>query len=286
MAARPTKLPKWAVERSRRISAALAEQAERGTAPWMIERTPGERSLPCDLRTGERFKTAVAIQLESVAAARGYYDRRWGTIERIWGLGGRRRRGQAPVEALRVKVGFGKFNANVIRLFNVQQTAGLNDDHLAYPVPRHLAGRERLDRTVAASGVTIEHSGGVAAYYDLARDRVVLPHPDRFRDPLAYYRMALHEIGHRTGRPARLNRSSLVRGIERGPDSMAWAREELQAEIASMAVGDRLGIGHDPRRHAGYADRWAKLLREDPVDILRACYRADQTVHLLRFKYQ
>ena len=116
----------------------------------------------------------------------------------------------------------------------------------------------------------------MAAYYDLRRDLVVVPHRDRFRDPLAYYR---------TGHADRLNRSSLVRRIERGPDSAAWAREELQAEIASMMVGDRLGIGHDPRRHAGYAGRWAKLLREDPVDILHACYRADQTARRLLFGY-
>ncbi|BAJ83025.1 hypothetical protein ACMV_P1_02290 (plasmid) [Acidiphilium multivorum AIU301] len=54
--------------------------------------------------------------------------------------------------------------------------------------------------------------------------------------------------GHATGHPSRLNRPDL--GTPFG--SEAYAREELRAEIASLMIADKLGIGHDPGQHAAY----------------------------------
>ena len=116
----------------------------------------------------------------------------------------------------------------------------------------------------------IEHTGENRAYYDLHRDRVLLPFKEQFPSGPAYYQSALHELGHWTGYPSRLDRRTLVQGIEHGYSSHAYAREELRAEISSMMTGDRLDIGHDPSRHASYEDSWIQRLREDPRELYRA----------------
>jgi antirestriction protein ArdC len=58
--------------------------------------------------------------------------------------------------------------------------------------------------------------------------------------------------------------------------SEGYAKEELRAEIASLMIGDRLSIGHDPGQHAAYVGSWIKALQEDPKEILRAARDADK----------
>ena len=108
------------------------------------------------------------------------------------------------------------------------------------------------------------------------RDRIELPDPERFASRQAYYRTAIHEVGHWTGHPSRLNRPTLAGGLAGGLGSREYAREELRAEIHSYLTGCRLGLGHDPSRHAGFAAEWAKALREDPREIYQAAYGAER----------
>ena len=56
----------------------------------------------------------------------------------------------------------------------------------------------------------------------------------------AYTHTALHELGHATGHPSRLNRLTLV--DHKGFGSETYAREELRAEIAAMMTGEQLGV--------------------------------------------
>ena len=56
--------------------------------------------------------------------------------------------------------------------------------------------------------------------------------------------------------------------------SVGYAKEEFRAAIASLMVGDQLGIGHDPGQHAAYVKSW--VLKEDPKEILRAARDADK----------
>jgi hypothetical protein len=58
--------------------------------------------------------------------------------------------------------------------------------------------------------------------------------------------------------------------------SDGYAKEELRAGIASLMLGDRLGIGHDPGQHISYTDGWVKVLQDDPTEILRAARDADR----------
>ena len=78
--------------------------------------------------------------------------------------------------------------------------------------------------------------------------------------------------GHATGHPSRLNRPDL--GTPFG--SEAYAREELRAEIASLMIADKLGIGHDPGQHAAYVGSWIKALQQEPREIFRAAADAEK----------
>jgi antirestriction protein ArdC len=71
--------------------------------------------------------------------------------------------------------------------------------------------------------------------------------------------------------------ASICTGISRTPSAAsALPKEELRAEIASLMIGDELGIGHDPGQHAAYVKSWVQVLKEDPKEILRASRGADE----------
>ncbi|WP_140410188.1 zincin-like metallopeptidase domain-containing protein, partial [Escherichia coli] len=86
-----------------------------------------------------------------------------------------------------------------------------------------------------------------------------------------YYATALHELGHWTGHASRLDRD-----LAHPFGSEGYAKEELRAEIASMIMGDELGIGHDPSQHVAYVKSWIKALQDDPLEIFRAAADAEK----------
>ena len=93
---------------------------------------------------------------------------------------------------------------------------------------------------IAASGADFR-IGGDQAFYVPSEDFIRIPQAADFTDTINWYRTAFHELGHWTGHPSRL-----ARDLEHPFGSEAYAKEELRAEIASMIMGDELGIGHDP----------------------------------------
>ena len=125
-----------------------------------------------------------------------------------------------------------------------------------------------------ASGVRIDHVAGDRAYYNLKDDRVVLPERSQFASQDAYTHTALHELGHATGHPSRLNRPTLVGHGGFGSDT--YARDELRAEIAAMMTGEKLGVGHEPRHGTAYVGSWVKALENDPREIRAAAVDAQR----------
>ena len=85
--------------------------------------------------------------------------------------------------------------------------------------------------------------------------------------PLCRYRHKSHWTGHA---------SRLDRDLAHPFGSEGYAKEELRAEIASMIVGDELGIGHDPGQHAAYVGSWIKALQDAPLEIFRASSDAEK----------
>ena len=122
----------------------------------------------------------------------------------------------------------------------------------------------------------IRHVEGDRAYYRLKADEIVLRKWEQFSSATHYYQTALHEVGHATGHPERMNRESLIEGIKAGFGSESYAREELRAEISAMMTGEKIGIGHDPSRGAAYVESWIEALQEDPREIRRAAADAQR----------
>ena len=288
-------------EYHRRFAEAIIEQIRQGTAPWQKPWGPGERVLPANLDTGRAYAGGNSVHLAAVQQARGYADVRWGTYRQIQGRGGQVRKGERGTRILsfqdhrRVVVTdergqpvrdeegrrvyrLERLPTPVVRqytVFNAEQADGLppRPQPAAHPLWKV---HQQAERVLEGSGVPVRHVPGDRAFYNLNQDEIILPGRAQFPSANHYYQTALHELGHSTGHPERMNRATLIEGIRDGFGSQAYAREELRAEISAMMTGERVGVGHDPSRGAAYVRGWIAALEEDPREIRRAAADAQQ----------
>lgn len=287
---------------AQRIADQLITQLEAGTAPWQKPWAPGEQILPHNAVSGRPYRGSNAIALMLEGQSRGFSDPRWLTYRQAQGIGGQVRKGekgtlirfykfegQEPVlgadgqptrgadgQVVTQRVRYDRPQMFSAIVFNGDQCNGLPP--LAPTVVMPEAQRHaRAEALLAATGADIRHDQGDRAFYRPATDSIHLPPTGQFSSPDAYYATALHEVGHWTGHPSRLDRD-----LSHPFGSAGYAREELRAEIASLMVGQELEIGHDPGQHAAYVQSWIQALREDPTEILRACADAERiTKHVL-----
>ena len=274
------------------VAEKLIQQLKEGTAPWQKPWVPGESGafLPYNPVTGNRYKGINSIYLLS----QDRDDQRWMTYKQAAGLGGQVRKGEKGTG-----IQYWKFTEEhikkddngkpvldsegnpvkeVVRLerprgffaivFNGEQIDGLppiqKQEHTWDPI-------ERAEGILSGSGADIHHNGGSRAFYRPLTDSIHLPDKGQFPSAENYYATALHELGHWSGHEDRLNRD-LVHPF----GSEGYAKEELRAEIASMILGDELGIGHDPSQHAAYVGSWIKALNDDSMEIFRAAADAEK----------
>jgi putative DNA primase/helicase len=284
-----------------RVAEKLIEQLEQGTAPWQRPWEGGQPSsfMPVNPTTGKRYKGINAMFL----MAQGYSDQRWLTYKQAEAAGAQVRKGERGTS-----VQYWKFHEEVIRrddagqpvldatgqpatysfelerprvffatVFNGEQIDGL-------PELQRTAVQwdplERAEHILRASGAAISHSSQPRAYYQASSDRIHLPEKALFSAPSGYYATALHELGHWTGHNSRLDRD-----LSHPFGSEGYAKEELRAEIASMILGDELGIGHDVTQHAAYVASWIKVLKDDPLEIFRASADAEKILgHVMSYE--
>ena len=289
-------MAKWqekADEYHEQFAARIIKALEEGTAPWQKPWKPGERILAHNFGSGRDYRGGNALYLALTGLERGDADLRWGGYRQIQEDGGHVRKGQKGTPILyvdfnrrqtardeqgkpvrdeegRPQVEWVKRDRPLVKLhhvFNVEETEGLQLRSLATAGPEW-EGHERAEALIKASGVRVDHVAGDRAYYSLKADRVVLPERSQFPSQDAYTHTALHELGHATGHPDRLNRPTLVE--HGGFGTEAYAREELRAEIAAMMTGEQLGVGHEPRHGTAYVSSWIKALENDPREIRAA----------------
>lgn len=98
--------------------------------------------------------------------------------------------------------------------------------------------------------------GGNKAFYNPTNDNIRLPERENFKSVGEFYSTALHELGHATGHSSRLNRNVAT-------DKIAYAKEELRAEIFSILQAYELGVNVDLKNHALYLDAWREILKVD-----------------------
>ena len=80
---------------------------------------------------------------------------------------------------------------------------------------------------IQESGIHVAHVHGDRAFYNLQSDTVTLPERAQFATANGYYQTALHELGHATGHPERMDRDTLKHGAGHF-GSVEYAREELR----------------------------------------------------------
>ena len=163
-------------------------------------------------------------------------------------------------------------------VFNVDQCEGLPPRCLEGAAP--LPPRELVpiaEALIAASGADFR-VGGNEAYYSPSHDFVAVPPQQAFRSQIDYYRTALHELGHWTGHPSRLDRDQSGAFA-----SGAYGREELCAELASAFLCAALGIVPTVR-HADYIGAWLSIIRADTRAIFKTASLASKAAdYLLAF---
>ncbi len=155
-------------------------------------------------------------------------------------------------------------------VFNTAQCEGLPDDIAVVAPPPPLGLIEpRVEELIKATGIDFR-IGGNRAFYVPSADYVQVPPPQAYFEPINWHRTALHEIGHASGHPSRLNRD-----LAGSFGTKAYAFEELIAEISAALCCASLGI--EPTvRHADYIGSWLDVLREDNRAIVRAASQASK----------
>ena len=288
----------------------LTEQIRNGTAPWQKPWKPGERRLPENLHTGKAYRGGNSVYLSVTQEAKGYRDNRWATYKQITELDGQVRKGEQATQVL-----FYKFDdeqeqpqpgatdqparapegtaekastrpplVRCYAVFNVEQADGLtlerrDDDRDTVP---EWEAHQTAERVIQESGVRVNHERGDRAVYNLQRDTVTLPEREQFPTANGYYQTALHELGHATGHPSRMDRDTLTHGAGKF-GSVEYAREELRAEMSAMMTGERVGVGHDGSRGAAYVTGWLEALEQDAKEVYKAAADAQNiSDYLLR----
>ena len=275
-----------------KVAEKLIEALKQGTAPWQKPWQPGESNafIPHNPTTGQRYRGINMIQL----MAQERDDPRWMTYNQAKDIGAQVRRGEhgtqvqywkfteqqdktdengKPVldkdgQPVKEEVRLERPKVFSATVFNASQIDGLP------PLQRREQAwdaNERAEGILNASGADIRHGGQDKAFYRPSSDSIHLPDKAQFPEASGYYATALHELGHWTGHPSRL-----ARDLSHPFGSEGYAKEELRAEIASMIVGDDLGIGHDPSQHAAYVGSWIKALQDDPMEVFRAASDAEK----------
>lgn len=273
------------------VAEKLIEQLKQGTAPWQMPWKAGDGggNMPFNPTTGKRYKGINAIHLLS----QGREDQRWLTYKQASAEGAQVKKGEKstaiqywkfeeeqtkrdennkPVldgngDPVKVRVRLERPKMFMANVFNAEQIDGLP----AYQKPvQTWSAVERAETILEASGAKINH-GGDNAFYRPSTDSIQMPDKAQFPTADNYYATALHELGHWTGHGSRLDRD-----LSNPFGSEGYAKEELRAEIASMILGDELGIGHDPGHHVSYVQSWIKALQNDPLEIFRAAADAEK----------
>lgn len=264
---------------------------EKGTAPWQQPWTPAEYLAPRNPQSGTVYQGINRLNL----SMSGYADPRWMTFKQANEAGYKIKRGSHATDIVfykytkqidktdengdpvldengkpeKINVRLERPVISFAQVFNASQIEGIP------PLEKQDHGPdwnsiERAEKILENSGAKIVHDQANRNFYRINEDTIHLTPKSSFDAPDKYYATALHELGHWTGNPFRLNR-------EFGPfGSEKYAREELRAEISSWMTCQDLGIGHDPGQHAAYVNSWIQVLKKNPMEIVLACRDAEK----------
>ena len=264
----------------------IIRELEQGRVPWVQPWGSAKAGLglPKNAATGRAYSGINVLILWGAVIEQGFPAQQWLTFRQALALGGHVMKGErgttvcyadrftprSELERVAREGGVPDVVPFLKRftVFNAAQCEGL-PEHAIQPAPT-LPEREivpQAEGVIATIGADFR-IGGDKAFYDPAGDYIRVPPQPAFFHQIDYYRTCLHELGHWTGHPKRLNRD-----LSGSMSSNPYAREELVAEMASAFLCASLGIVPTVR-HADYLGAWLEVLREDARAIFRAASQA------------
>ena len=250
---------------------------EAGTKPWRQpwkEGAGGGSATPVNATTGHRYRGVNRLVLGMAPLALASGDPRWCSYRQAAARSWQVRKGARatpiyfykPIE-IADKTSDGEIRRiPILRIFSVfhaSQIDGVPD--LTAPAAKAIAERiEDAEIILRESGVPVR-IGGDKAFYNPTADFIALPPDEAFESAAMRASVALHELGHATGHPSRLDRD-----LSGKFGSSAYAREEVRVEFASLLVGSEIGLPTDIPNHASYLQAWLEVLKQDKREFFHA----------------
>src|SRR5579885_962649 len=259
--------------------------------PWGTAAAKAAPAMPKNAATGRLYSGINVLILWGSVIEHGFPVHGWITFRQALSLGGNVRKGEhgttvayadrfIPDDEKKRAQETGE-EAQAIpflkrfTVFNLAQCEGL---------PESLGGggltkekkliEPKVKALIEATGIDFR-IGGSRAFYMPAHDYVQVPPPQAYFEPINWHRTALHELGHASGAPHRLNRD-----LSGSFGSKKYAFEELIAEMNAAFCCASLGIAPTVR-HADYIGSWLEVLREDNRAIVRAASQASKAADWL-----
>lgn len=281
------------------LSQRFVEALNMGELPW---HSCWQQALPQNAVTGRKYHGLNALWLSYLAEKKGWTDPRWATYKQASEKGWQVRKGEKASyveywayydkekkkllswpDARRVfneDPAYAEKNlllsSRVFAVFNGAQIDGIPE----IPQSRGTdigAIRRQRDTLIANMGIGYREQGQ-SAYYSLGSDTVTLPLEASFDSTYGYMATFLHECGHASGHPDRLNRD-----LTGGFGSESYAKEELRAEIASAFTAQALGLTVSEqdreleiRQHMAYIQNWAQAIKDAPEELFKALKDAEK----------
>jgi antirestriction protein ArdC len=273
------------------ITDRIISELEKGATPWVkpwrtLKGMPGA-GMPHNPLSGTHYRGINHLWLSMLQGA--YTTPYWVTLKQANKANARIREGErgTPVVFWSVSKKDSKgANGETVtsayafikhyHVYNIEQVEGLI---LPEAPPAPVADFDQsptvmalIDRLALSGGLT--HAGD-SAYFQSARDLIVMPPMAAFASAANYHATLLHEAVHATGHESRLKRLTPARF---GSDNYAY--EELVAELGAAMLCAHTGIDGD-LRHAGYIESWLKALKNDKKFILSASGKAQAAMDFL-----
>lgn len=247
------------------------------------------------------YRGGNRMKLMAVVTERGYRDPRWATAKQLFGKGYHIKAGEHGTicekwifeKEKKTKDEYGNIVREVVqldrpqvmyfRVFNGEQVEGFPEYVPSVRNEDRTQLGDMIDRIISTSECPVIEVAQDRAYYSPSQDRIVLPLRSMFKDEESFAKTAIHEMGHSTGHPDRLNRP--LGGMF---GSEEYAKEELRAEIGALFTEADLGIslkGEHYEDHSDYLRSWIGALQNDYNEFFRACADAEQIAKRLVGNY-
>lgn len=277
------------------ITDKIIAELEAGRVPWVqpwgTAAAKAPLSMPRNAASARPYSGINVLILWGAVIERGFAGQSWLTFRQALALGGHVRKGErgttvvyadrfVPADERRRAREMGEEAQAVpflkrFTVFNTDQCDGLSADiATTAPMPPPGMIEPQVEALIKATGIDFR-IGGNRAFYMPAEDYVQVPPPAAYFEPINWHRTALHELGHASGHPSRLNRD-----LGGSYGTKKYAFEELIAELCAAFSCASLGIVPTVR-HADYIGSWLEVLREDNRAIVRAASQASKAADYL-----